>query len=418
MDMKTFSAKIGYDRKIHIPSSILKELNLKDGEIVSFFVEIENKINKTFGRLSKCKRKNRKDEFIVILRNNKIEVNKIARIKIMKFLKQRRIEIINKYFLYTTVIFNEAVNLNKNSTLVFYGKSNYQVLPFKIKLKDIALYMGCYFADGTKKGTYWRITASTFEQARFYIKMHKSLVKNYDLKFRISYSNKNNIKEDVIKNSLKHIWKDKVNIIVPKNRIKVLKTRSNNPRKWNKYGALDISNNGLGLLVYYNKILKMLIENIIKNNNKKLAIDFLCGVLEGDGTVNARKRGHIQIATNKSDLVILEKILKVAQIKYKSVIENNNKFYIRIGALEILNNFSELKDKIFNLYPKRRKALFDRFLNVGGIRFLVGEQKHASSWVKTYLRDINILDKKYKPTIHGKKIRDDLLRLNKMVTVK
>jgi hypothetical protein len=50
-----------------------------------------------------------------------------------------------------------------------------------LKLSDLAFYLGAYFADGTRKGNSWAICASTFEQAKYYLKMHNFWLKTQNL---------------------------------------------------------------------------------------------------------------------------------------------------------------------------------------------------------------------------------------------
>ena len=64
-------------------------------------------------------------------------------------------------------------------------------------MPNLTFYLGAYFADGTRKGNSWGICASIFEQAKYYLKMHKFLIKDSKPEFTISYTdiNKNNYEE-------------------------------------------------------------------------------------------------------------------------------------------------------------------------------------------------------------------------------
>jgi len=62
--------------------------------------------------------------------------------------------------------------------------------------------------------------------------------------------------------------------------------------------------------------------------------------------------------------------------------ERGNKYALRIGALEIFKNFSYLNDKIFILYPKRRKNLFERLKTVETIKFLI-ENYHPAPEIQS-----------------------------------
>jgi hypothetical protein len=166
----------------------------------------------------------------------------------------------------------------------------------------------------------------------------------------------------------------------------------------------------------YNALLNLLIKEILTKKDKNLAFDFLCGVMEGDGCVPARKRGHIVIWTNRSDICILESILRVAEIKFKTIVEEKNKYGLRIGALEILKNFSYLGDKIFILYPKRRKALFERLKTIRTVKFLI-ENYSLTPRIKSWLKDNGFCDENYKITKKGKKLSNELIaNMNKVAT--
>ncbi len=267
-----------------------------------------------------------------------------------------------------------------------------------IKLENLALYLGAYLADGTKIGNSWAICASTTQQANFYLQNHKNIISEPQFQCELSYScigkPKSNLKEN-----LESKWSE-AGITIPKFRIRTCIGAA--PLKHNRMGTLVIKENRVGVLNYYNYILRELVNKIIKTKNKELAIEFICGLLEGDGTVNAKKRGHIQIATNAKDYKIIEKILKITGIKYALVFEGENKGFFRIGALELIKYLPQFYPLIFKLYPKRRKALIMRLLEVGGVKFLLGRQKHASSWVKAELKRYGILDINYLPTKKGK----------------
>ena len=149
-----------------------------------------------------------------------------------------------------------------------------------------------------------------------------------------------------------------------------------------------------------------LIEN---NGSEDIATDFILGVLEGDGSPSASKRGHIIICTNKEDFKILQTVLSFTGFDFKFHRENTtDKYYIRINALGLLKLLPQIRDKIFQYYPKRRKKFIERFHKMGAVLFILGEQNHASSWVKAYLRKSDILNSEYKLTPHGNEIRQSL----------
>lgn len=69
------------------------------------------------------------------------------------------------------------------------------------------------------------------------------------------------------------------------------------------------------------------------------------------------------------------------------------------------------KEKIFILYPKRRKALFERLKTVGAIKFLTGNHG-STNWVKAWIRNNGFVDKNYGITKNGLDLSNNLL--NKM----
>ncbi len=393
-----FYAKIGSDARIHIPNKF--ESTVKENDLAKIVLNINGKSYEGFARISVCRRKHRKPEYLAIPRNYSIpkNVNSKVYMSILSRLHKNR----NLGNFYISNIFDLCGRLDNKSVVTLYGNSLPLITGYKFSPEELAFYMGCYFSDGTKKSTYWRINASTFEQANYYIKMHKTLVKRSSLQFRLTFSGK---KTDAILAARK--WRQKCGIVIPNNRIKVIPI-SGTPLKWNKYGSLNIYENGLGILLLYIRLMESILKNIENKKRKDLAIEFLCGILEGDGTVNAKKRGHIQIATNREDVKIIEKLLQTSGLNYKSVVENGQKYYLRIGALEILRNFDCLKNKVFIFYPKRRAALFSRLATVGAVKYLTSNHS-STSWVKAWLKTNGLVDNKYTITRKGTKLRNDFI---------
>ena len=167
--------------------------------------------------------------------------------------------------------------------------------------------------------------------------------------------------------------------------------------------------------IFYNRLIDFVCKKIETNNDRELSIDFICGVLEGDGSASSGSRGHIIISTNEKDAIKLESVMKVSGLNFKVCKENTGRVYIRIGALGILKNLPELKDKIFRYYPKRRKKFIERFTDIGANRFILGKQNRASAWVKSFLKENKILDENYKLTDYGKEVKKCLADMVKEV---
>lgn len=200
--------------------------------------------------------------------------------------------------------------LNKDSVIIFGGNKMPIIINSNIKYCDIAFYLGAYFADGTKKGNSWAICASTFEQARIYLKMHNFLIKDSNPEFIISYTNIYKINQEEVKKELAKIWEDEIGINV--NKFRIREPTGKSLSKWNKYGTLIIREHKQALLDFYNSLLDSLFKEVLLKKDRRLAIDFICGVLEGDGCAPARERGHIIISTNGNEAPVLENIFRAA----------------------------------------------------------------------------------------------------------
>jgi len=374
-----FHAKIYPDGRIHIPQNIIRKLNLKQNEIVLIKGIKDNKvIREKYSKLHLAIRAQRNEkEYTCVF--DKSFYGKELTFKIEKL--PTEIEKIKPSPAILNVLNRvHYAFIGKNLAIIFKGNKSPAIINVNVNFSDIAFYMGAYFADGTKKGNSWAICASTFEQAKYYLKMHNFLIKDSNPEFIISYTNIHNIEDNKIKTNLPKIWQKEVGIKVSKFRIRKPIGKSN--LKWNEYGTLVIREHRQILLDIYNGLLNLLIKEILTKKDKNLAIDFICGVMEGDGCVPAKKRGHILIWSNKNDIHILENILRIAIIKFKRIKERGNKYALRIGALEIFKNFSYLSDKIFILYPKRRKNLFERLKTVETIKFLI-ENYHPAPEIQS-----------------------------------
>lgn len=400
-----FYAKMYSDGRIYIPKDIVKKQKLNHNDIV-LIKGIENGkvVYEKFSKIYVTKRKNRLAEYHCVF--NKIFRNKELLFKIEKRSQEAFKENLSPILTQLLKGMHYAF-VNKGSIIIFKGNKVPAILSTKINYPELAFYLGAYFADGTRKGNYWAICASTFEQAKYYLKIHKSLVKDSRPEFIISYTNIYNIDNFQLQKELAKIWGNEVGIKVDKFRIR--KPSGKSISKWNKYGTLVIREPRQILLDIYNFLLKELLKEILLQKNKELAVDFFCGVLEGDGCSPTPKRGHISIASNKDDIHILESILRITSIKFKIVKEENNKYGLKIGALEILKNFDLLKDKVFILYPKRRKIFFERLKIVRTTKFLIGNHEPAA-WVKTWLKNTGLCDRNYKITESGLILKGDLLK--------
>lgn len=399
-----FYSKIFSDGRIHIPKDIVENQKLKHNNIV-LIKGIENGevVREKYSKIYCTKRKNRKSEYLCVFDKN--FYGKQILFKVKKLSKETYKRKLNPLLNQALKDFQWAF-IGKDRVIIFKGNKVSTIVNTNLKLSDFIFYLGAYFADGTKKGNSWAICASTFEQAKYYLKMHNLLIKDSKLEFTISYTNIYNFDDSYLKRKLAKIWETEVGIKVDKFRIR--KPTGKLISKWNKYGTLVIREHRQILLDFYNALLNSLIKEILSKNNKRLAIDFLCGVMEGDGSASASERGHILFFSNKTDKSILKKVLKVTGMNFTITKEGENKYTFRIGVLEILRNLFPLKSKIFILYPKRRKIFFERLKTVGAVKFLIENHK-PTNWVKAWLKNNGFCNENYQLTKKGLKLKDELI---------
>jgi hypothetical protein len=402
-----FYAPVGSNGRVYIPGEIAKSKFLQDNSII-FIKAFENGkvVYKKYVKIYLYSRPNRKKKEFMCYVDKKLHgKNLIFNIETLpvKPQKGKMNPLIAQLFCGMHYAF-----LDKNSTIIFKGNKLSAIINTNFKLSDLAFYLGAYFADGTRKGNSWAICASTFEQAKYYLKMHNFLIKDAKPEFTISYTNIHNLEENEVKTNLANVWQKEVGVKV--NKFRIRKSSGKSKLKWNEYGTLVIKEHRQILLDVYNSLLSLLVKEILAKRDKNLAIDFICGVMEGDDSPSAKGRGHIIISTNEKDVSILESILKIIPINFKLTKESKNKHSLRIGVLEILKNFSYLRDKIFILYPKRRKALFQRLKTVKTVKFLI-ENYYPTSGIKSWLKSNGFCDENYKITEKGLKLKNDLILL-------
>jgi bifunctional DNA-binding transcriptional regulator/antitoxin component of YhaV-PrlF toxin-antitoxin module len=395
-----FYTKLGNDGRLYIPYEIASKLQLKQNELILIEGQVEN-ITKAKLCKIKVREKNDKKEYFCIFSSELKNKSGLFVVK-SKLPKQNLKEPLRSIL----KDLNYGI-LNNHKIVILQHKSELYINP-QVELDDnLFYYFGSYFADGTKKNI-WAITASTFDQAKFYKEMHEKLILNpeYESSY-ISISLKKDKKVDL--EEIKKLWKKACGI-----EIKNIKTRiiNENSLKTHPYGSFVIRENRKVTLLYYQKLLNYVINYIINKKDKKAALNFICGVLEGDGSPSARKRGYINIASNKEDVVILQKILKIADVDY-SIQKYGNRVFVRLNALELLSKLELIWNKIFAYYPERRKKFIERFSRIGAVRFIIGEQNYCASWVKSWLRKNGILNENYELTSKGKRIKNLLKKMIK-----
>ena len=407
-----FFTKTSDDGRIYLPQQKAEKLKLKQNEIVLIEAIINKEKYSEFCQV-KIRKKPKTTEYFCMFNPNIIKKEGVFNIKSIISRRQFHILILIKHLIEG---FNYG-SLDKNKIILYYGNRVPISVNTQLYLKDIAYYLGCYFSDGTKKGNSWGICASTFEQANFFIKMHKALIKNPFIKVELTYTDPHKENEDLLRTRLSNIWLQKTEISILKKKIWIYKTEAKDAHNRNKYGALSIREHRQLVLLYYVRLLNHLIKIIVEEKNIELAIDFVCGVLEGDGCPSAKQRGHIVISSNKKEVKTLIKVFKVLNFNHKGYHEKENKCSIRIGSTELIENILLFKDKLFKYYPKRRRRTIDRLLRTGAAMFLMGISTTTSHWILKRFREKEILNKDNKLTAKGKKIKKALLELSKEINL-
>lgn len=406
-----FYSRISSDGRIYIPQDIAKKQKIGKNDIVLIKGIEKNRVEEKYSKILVNNRQKR----------GRTECSAVFGRSFYgkEFLFQIEKKTCDKRNLNVAPILKKVLKgmqyalIDDRSLIIFKGNKVPAVVNSKFKYSEIALYLGAYFADGTKKGNSWAICASTFEQANFYLKMHNFLVKDAKPEFIVSYTDRKNEKHNDIISQLKKIWEEKTNIKIRKFRIR--NSTGKSLGKHNQYGTLIIREHRQILLDFYNGLLKFLIHKVLLKRNKNLAINFLCGVIEGDGCAPAKKRGHLLIALNKENSDILRDIVRIAEIKFKTIREGEYRYFLRIGALEILKNFFYFNNKLFALYPKRKEKLLERLKTVGAVKYLIGNHEPAS-WVKAWFFNNGFANKRYKLTRKGLELSKALKDIYKTKT--
>lgn len=394
-----FYSRVGRDGRIYIPLDLAKKFQLRNDDIICLTGACDKSKITKYCKVN-LRQKPTTTEFMCMFDKEFYKKNVLFKFRTTKSeISNTKLEEFIKGMKYS--------HIDKKALILFTKTKNPVIINKHFGLKEIALYLGAYFSDGTKKGNSWAICASTIEQAKFYVKMHNYLIKNSFPEYTLSITTREeNIEK--LKSKLRRKWLIDRGIKV--NKFRIRKPIGTAYGKTNENGTLIIREHKQTLLQFYNALLNALFREIAAKNDKILAIDFLCGVLEGDGSVNSKTHGHITITTNKDELYMLKIILPFTGIRHKVVEEKSGKYYIRIGALEILRNFDLLKDKIFVLYPKRRRMLFERLQTVGAVKFLLTRNHEPAPWVRLWLKDNYFINEQSNLTQKGKKLRKELIK--------
>ncbi len=392
-----FYSPVGTDGRVYIPNHIAEELKLATGDIIL----IEGAVNGSTKQkycLVKVRDRNGLKEYKITFDADLSKNSGVFRVE-KKLQKNTNPGILAKNTLF------DYAQISTSKAILCLGMMRPVVVNVNFEISDMAYYLGAYFSDGIKKGFNWGITASTFEQARYYLEMHTKLVPNSNINTFLTFTSKSCA--GGLKQSLAERWCRETGINVNHEQARFVETTTDFAPNRNQYGALTIRESRQLILRYYAYLIKALLCKI--KSEPESGFDFICGILEGDGCANAKSRGHISIASNEFENKTITDVLDMLKVRHNLYKEGPNKYTVRIGALEIIRNLLVLKDKLFKYYPKRRKRFIERFCNVGAARFILGEQKHAAGRVKAWMVKEGILNSDYVLTSYGEKIKECLI---------
>ena len=395
-----FFTKISYDGRIYIPQKYAIGLKLKQNEILLIEGIIDGKSYREFCQV-KIRQKDSTTEYFCMF-NPKVGKKK-GIFSIESILSKNKYSFPNKL---KDIIkdFNYAF-VNEKNVVMYYGNRVPIIIRTDFDPIKISYYLGCYFADGTKRGNSWGICASTFEQAKYYLKLHKEIIPDNSVISSISFTDIKNQEKSILIKKLVKQWKDKTGIKVEERRVRIIDSNFNYSPKTNPFGSLVFKEHRQLTQIYYNRLLIYLFKKIEITNNQKLALEFILGSLEGDGCVGVN--GDLRIYSNLKELEILKKIMQFTSYSFSAPIEGKNKGHIFIGSLELIRNIPFLKDKLFIYYPKRRKLLRERLANTGCAQFLLNGTK-TSNMLIGILKQKGILNEKSELTKYGKQVQQSL----------
>ncbi|MEK6946396.1 MAG: hypothetical protein AABX32_02210 [Nanoarchaeota archaeon] len=395
--MGGFYTSIGEDGIIYLPNQMASKLNLKNNDIIEIRAIIDG-IKEIKYPMVSVKSREKTTEYYCLFNHEKC--GQAGSFEIV-----RKLNSINYPKGFSKSFYSGLID--DAQSILYSGNHKPIIVNNNINLKEIVHYLGCYFSDGTKKGFNWGICASTFEQANYYYKMHNQLIAKNRIAPYISFTDTENRDKDKLSENLISVWKDNVKYLPNNINVRIINSVCKPSLKTGKFGTLVMRESRQLIQQYYNQLLKLFFDEIKLKQNKELAIDFICGVLEGDGSVSPHL-GHLIIATNNRELILLSNALECACITYNVRVEGENKSCIHIGLLEVIRNIGILKDKIFIYYPKRRKLLKERLANTASVRFLLGKTPKTSNWLIGQFNKMGILDGKGNLTEFGAKIQKDL----------
>jgi len=153
-----FFTTLGSDGRIYIPQNIAERLYLRSGDIVEIESNMDNKKITRHCRVNFREKKNTK-EYVCTF-----DIKKSKQKGIFKLIRKLPKSLQNANFPKEVLKSFNFAEISNEKIISYYGNRVPIIINSNINIYEIAYYLGCYFADGTKRGTHWGICASTFEQ--------------------------------------------------------------------------------------------------------------------------------------------------------------------------------------------------------------------------------------------------------------
>ncbi len=385
-----FKTSVSQYKQVIIPYKKLDEYQITDRDIIKLRVEThDGEIIEEPVIVKQLNRSNKQDEFIAVFRNNDVEAGP-ADVKIqgkLEMLEQdpRRS---SENMIYTPNLFPDGHvgKIDDETGILFKGRYTPIEVPLEINIEKTAHYMGCYFADGTKQGHAWRMSASTPEQAMYYNSICYKLLPNEEFKYNVVYSktpSDSRTKEEIDKD-IKRYWEENTDNSININKVYQVEAIKENSPNRNEYGSLQIDNHKGLVMQFHQAMLDQTINILNASNDKELLWKFVHGVLEGDGYVaGGSERFGLGISCNVDNYEFIQQILDKFEIQYRtdkfpldSGLSDGVK--IEFGLFEILRNFNDIKDTAFQFYPKRAESLFDRMREQSTVQHILGNESDSN----------------------------------------
>ena len=227
-----FYTSVGVDGRFYIPQKIAGKFLLKN----NYIVEVEaciNGIKEIIYPMVNVRVKRNSAEYMCLFNKHKVGNGIFNVIRKLEFPTELSFLLNGLY----------AGRIDEKNSILYFGNHHPIFINNKVKLNEISHYLGCYFADGTKKGVNWGICASTFEQANYYFKMHRSLIKDAKIISNVSFTDTENEDEKHLAEYLSNSWKDKVGYLSDRVKVRIIKSISEPSLKKGQFGSLVMKEN-------------------------------------------------------------------------------------------------------------------------------------------------------------------------------